>query len=274
MIVDPDFLEHWKTRMLAQSLGGDCEDPCAPLYLLRLWAHCQRRKKCKFDNLNSAALKALCCYSGHANKLESSLIASGFVRREDNGELTVCSWDEYNAKLIASWENGTKGGRPKKTSGNKNLNKTHGFSTGIPWETDGKPTDNPQITDKSRLDKNGFNKLKPLSSKSLDDAKLVLDYLNKKSGHNYRPVSAHLEAIQARLKDKEVTVPGIQQMIDAKCAEWRDDPNMAKYLRPQTLFNRSKFAGYYDTRTTIKINGTSHEHNTGGFFKDSNDQVQ
>ena len=110
MIVDPDFPDHWKTRMLVDMLDGD---ESAPVYLLRLWAHCQNRRNHTFENLPQAALKALCRFPGHANKFESSLAASGFVRREDT-VLIVIGWEEYNASLIANWTNGKLGGRPKK----------------------------------------------------------------------------------------------------------------------------------------------------------------
>lgn len=129
MIVDPDFPDHWKTRMLVDLLDGD---EAAPVYLLRLWAHCQNRKTASFENLPAAALKALCRFPGHANKFESSLAASGFVRREGQ-TLTACGWEEYNAALLANWQNGKKGGRPPKPKPN-------------PSETHGIPMDNPQAT--------------------------------------------------------------------------------------------------------------------------------
>ncbi len=129
MIVDPDFLDHWKTRMLV----GDLGDEAAPIYVLRLWAHCQNRRQSRFDSLSSEALKALCRFPGPANKLEASLTASGFVRRDEDG-LIVCNWDEYNSSLIASWNNGKLGGRPKKTQAK---------ATPPPCS---KPTGNPQET--------------------------------------------------------------------------------------------------------------------------------
>ncbi len=108
MIVDPDFLDHWKTRLLVGSLGGD---ESAPLYVLRLWAHCQNRRQSEFDNVSTEALKALCHFPGQANQLESSLVASGFVRR-DGKTLIICGWSDYNSSLLAAWKNGQKGGRP------------------------------------------------------------------------------------------------------------------------------------------------------------------
>jgi hypothetical protein len=107
MIVDPDFTEHWKTRMLVGLLDGD---EAAPVYVLRIWAHCQNRRQSIFQDLHSEALKALCRFPGPANKLESSLSASGFIRRHGKN-LEVLNWSEYNASLIAAWVNGSKGGR-------------------------------------------------------------------------------------------------------------------------------------------------------------------
>lgn len=127
MIVDPDFCDHWKTRLLVGQLDGD---EAAPVYVLRLWSHCQNRRQDTFENLPAAALKALCRYPGHANKLESALLASGFVRREDS-VLIVCNWSEYNASLIAAWGNGAKGGRPRKRCQKNpadNPAETHGFT--------------------------------------------------------------------------------------------------------------------------------------------------
>lgn len=145
MIVETDFLDHWKTVLLINSLETDL----APLYVLRIWSHCQLRKQSRFENLSSEALKALCRFPGQANKLESSLAASGFVRRDESGALIVVNWDEYNAGLLANWENGKRGGRPKKTQSKP---------TGNPWVTHGKPMANPNETDKSRLDKSRLDK--------------------------------------------------------------------------------------------------------------------
>lgn len=144
MIVEPDFFDHWKTLVLIDLLG----DEKAPLYVLRLWAHCQNRKKSSFESLSPRALKALCRYSGSEETLLCSLVEAGFVTMSQCGRLDVLGWDDYNAKLISNWGNGVKGGRPKKPNGN-------------PTETQGEPTDNPPGThsepirvDKSRVEEN------------------------------------------------------------------------------------------------------------------------
>ncbi|RYD18224.1 MAG: hypothetical protein EOP88_23390 [Verrucomicrobiaceae bacterium] len=145
MIVDPDFPDHWKTRLLVELLGGD---ELAPLYLIRLWAHCQNRRASTFENLPPLALKALCRYPGLPAALESALADAGFVRRE-NQTLTVVGWEDYNATLVANWENGRRGGRPPKPKSPPppeapekpmdNPPETHGLSMGNPRLTHGEP---------------------------------------------------------------------------------------------------------------------------------------
>jgi hypothetical protein len=108
VIVDPDFCDHWKTRMLVGLLDND---EAAPVYILRIWAHCQNRRKSSFEGITHDSLKALCRFPGCAQQLERALIDAGFVRR-NNTVLEVCGWDDYNRSLLNSWGNGTKGGRP------------------------------------------------------------------------------------------------------------------------------------------------------------------
>lgn len=183
MIVDPDFPDHWKTRLLVDSLDGD---EVAPIYVIRLWAHCQHRRMNAFQNITAAALKALCRYPGHPNKLEAGLMASGFVRRED-GVLIVHEWDSYNASLIASWNNGSRGGRPP-----KNQPITHGL-----------PTDNPEGTDKRReeqIPKHTHSHARPASvSEALEYAKgkagyapeIVRHWFSQRDSQNWQKGNAH-----------------------------------------------------------------------------------
>lgn len=74
-------------------------------------------------------------------------------------------------------------------------------------------------------------------------AKELLEFLNKKTGKGFRPVLANLEPISARLKEG-FSPQDIKTVIARKCMEWGKDDVMSKYLRPATLFNRSKFAQY------------------------------
>jgi uncharacterized phage protein (TIGR02220 family) len=70
----------------------------------------------------------------------------------------------------------------------------------------------------------------------------VLEFLNKAAGRGYRAVEANLKPIRARLA--YTALADIKSVIAAQCDKWRDDPKMADYLRPETLFNSTKFESY------------------------------
>jgi hypothetical protein len=146
VIVDPDFFDHWRTRMVVDAL----QDEMAPVYIMRLWAHCQTRKSDR-HTMPPAGLKAQCRAPHDAATFEQALIEAGFVERNGQ-EICVSGWAEQNASLIAAWENGGKGGRPKKPTGNPT--ETHGKPIGNPAVTQGEPNANPDETDKSREEKN------------------------------------------------------------------------------------------------------------------------
>ena len=79
-------------------------------------------------------------------------------------------------------------------------------------------------------------------AKLAQDAKLVIDYLNLKTGSKYRYSKSSTKHILARLGEG-FTVDDCKSVIDKKCNEWLQDPYMSKFLRPETLF-AGKFEGY------------------------------
>lgn len=91
-------------------------------------------------------------------------------------------------------------------------------------------------TSKESKTLSGKPDLKPL-------ARQILEFLNDKTGKRYQPVPANLEMIEARLKDG-ATEQELRQVVAKKCREWGGDEKMRDYLRPATLFNRTKFAQY------------------------------
>lgn len=84
---------------------------------------------------------------------------------------------------------------------------------------------------------------KPMSGKPDGVASEILAYLNVKTGKAFRPVRANLSLIQARIRESACP-DDLKAVIDVKVAQWGDDPKMAEYLRPETLFGATKFAGY------------------------------
>lgn len=71
----------------------------------------------------------------------------------------------------------------------------------------------------------------------------IVNYLNLKTGSNYRPTSNKTQQlINGRLNDG-FTIDDFKRVIDNKVSEWFGDPKMEQYLRPPTLFG-TKFESY------------------------------
>lgn len=71
----------------------------------------------------------------------------------------------------------------------------------------------------------------------------VIDYLNFKTGSNYRISSKKTkDLIKARFNEG-FTLEDFKVVIDKKTIDWLQDKDFKKYLRPETLFG-TKFEGY------------------------------
>lgn len=79
------------------------------------------------------------------------------------------------------------------------------------------------------------------------DSRAALHWLNAKSGSNFRETHTNLSFISERLCEPGVDLAGITTMIDRQCLRWKGTPQ-AEYLRPETLFNKTKFDSYYAAR--------------------------
>lgn len=77
-----------------------------------------------------------------------------------------------------------------------------------------------------------------------DQIKDVLSYMNGRTGKQYRWQGKHNQLIiVARLKDG-YSVDDLKKVVDNMCERWLGDEHMEQYLRPSTLFLRSKIEGY------------------------------
>lgn len=79
------------------------------------------------------------------------------------------------------------------------------------------------------------------SNNNICQAEAIINYLNEKAGTRFKPVESNLKFIKARLKD--YSIERLKAVIDLKVKEWRGT-KMQPYLRPETLFNATKFEAY------------------------------
>ena len=78
----------------------------------------------------------------------------------------------------------------------------------------------------------------------------VIEYLNSRAGTKYRAsAQATQRHINARIAEG-FTLDDFKSVIDKKCTEWLSS-DMAKYLRPETLFG-SKFESYLNAPVTAR----------------------
>ena len=82
----------------------------------------------------------------------------------------------------------------------------------------------------------------------------IIDYLNEKTGKKFSARSRVNQGhMSARLKEG-FTVEDFKRVIDVKYFQWHDDPKMAKFLRPETLFG-TKFDRYFNEEKFVMREG-------------------
>lgn len=79
------------------------------------------------------------------------------------------------------------------------------------------------------------------------DSRAILHVLNETAGRHFREVDDSLAFIEARLSEDGVTVDGVKTMILRQWQKWKGT-DMEDYMRPETLFNKTKFASYYASK--------------------------
>ena len=129
MIVQPDFPEHWNTRLLVELTG----DESAPLSIIRLWAHCQHSRRSEFPTMTPAQLASICKWGTRKPSCHTALLKAGFLERLDGAGFAAHQWDHHNRQLLQKWEAGQKGGRP---ANSVNANESELFKE----PTDNRPT--------------------------------------------------------------------------------------------------------------------------------------
>lgn len=88
--------------------------------------------------------------------------------------------------------------------------------------------------------------IKDLEKTKHKELQIPIAYLNQVANKRYKFVDKTKRLLLARFKEG-YTLEDFKQVIDIKTAEWKDNPEFSKYLRPETLFG-SKFDGYLNQK--------------------------
>ena len=65
----------------------------------------------------------------------------------------------------------------------------------------------------------------------------IIEYLNQRTGKRFKPRARETRRLLKVRFAEGFNVEELKQVIDNKVAEWQGNPDMERYLRPETLFN-------------------------------------
>lgn len=74
----------------------------------------------------------------------------------------------------------------------------------------------------------------------------IIAYLNEKAGTGFKASAKATQSLINGRWREGYTLEEFKAVIDAKVADWKNDPKMNEYLRPKTLFAASNFEGYLE----------------------------
>lgn len=86
-------------------------------------------------------------------------------------------------------------------------------------------------------------------------AKALIDHLNARSNSKFQHSTASLKHARARLREG-IPLDDLKMIVDYKVWEWKDQPKMAQYIRPKTLFSENA-ESYINAANQIKQSGVS-----------------
>lgn len=130
---------------------------------------------------------------------------------------------------------------------NKNYSQWKGYRTILQQVNDTSTDEEPINTTDEQLfnttDEQYFHQERKTKENIKEIYISLVDYLNLKANKNYKSTTKKTQSlIDARLREG-FTLDDFKKVIDIKTVQWLNDPEMNKYLRPETLFG-TKFESY------------------------------
>ena len=173
-------------------------------------------------------------------------------------ELDNKKWEK---RVVAQKANGKKGGRPKKSSrsGKQLENKptepkeTHGFLGNPTKPKKGvKEKEKEKVKEKDIPEKSICKKRATFPQQAIC---FILDDLNTRLSlkRGFKGSAENtIKLIQARMSEG-YSIEDFITVNQKKVKQWLDDPEMSKFLRPETLYGK-KFEGYLNEVTINQVN--------------------
>ena len=211
-----NFYTHRKTAKLRAMLGD-----CALWIPPRLWAYAAENQPdgC-FQNYSANEIALLIGYTGNPESMLQALLQASFM---DENPLRIHDWQDHNSYHVTFAE------RARVAS----LKRWEQREKGKGKEKIGEGEDNEKIGEEASI--------------ASSNASSILVFLNEQAGRAFRFTDTNLKFIKARLEEPGVDLDGCKKMISRQVARWKGT-EQSEYLRPETLFNKTKFDSYYAAR--------------------------
>ncbi|MGW6675594.1 phage replisome organizer N-terminal domain-containing protein [Bacillus altitudinis] len=176
----------------------------------------------------------------------------GMIEINDNHYISICNWEKHqNVDAMNKIREDTR----------KRVAKHREKQKALALETSGNVTCNVTVTQSNEQERRSKkeevrkkNKDILSGNPTVDESeipfKLITDLLNQMSDKNYRHTTPKTQRLIKARWNEGFRFDDFKKVILAKCFEWRDNPDMSKFLRPETLFG-SKFEGYLNNSDEV-----------------------
>jgi uncharacterized phage protein (TIGR02220 family) len=104
----------------------------------------------------------------------------------------------------------------------------------------------------------GFDNIEELQTQALNQqCSIIIDELNRITDRSFRKTASNKRFIIGRINEGYAYIDLIN-VIKVKTSQWANNPKMAMYLRPETLFNATKFPSYLEEyKMSLKVKSTT-----------------
>ncbi len=208
-----------KTRKLVRLLG-DHGFAC----LVRLWCFAgEFKQKGVLLNMDVADIEEQVLWKGDPGDFVATLEDENWLEKDpSSGEYSIHQWREHQPwiyyaeeRSMVARDNAVKGWVTRR-GGEKYIDPERGKG----------------------------KKKKETALEDVIPIREIVEYLNQKADKAFSHTSKSTKRfIAARWKDG-FSLEDFKKVIDNQVAKWKGDPTYDAYLRPETLFNETKFQGY------------------------------
>jgi uncharacterized phage protein (TIGR02220 family) len=242
--------DHPKSKRLARTLGINRAWALGILEALWHWAG-------KFAQIGDVGrhddrdIAEACFWNGKPTILIEALVECGWLERCPTHRLIIHDWSDHADGAVRKYVERNK----LEFVSNVQTQSGQCLDSGQKSLPAFRPSPEPKPLPEPKPDADADE-----SDKYHLHARAALAILSEASGKKFRETDPSLMVISARLKEPGVDIDGVRKMILRQCKCWLGT-SMAEYLRPETLFRRSKFDGYYAAKDS-PINEDKHENRT------------